>query len=509
MLEKTSEKKKELLHKILIYILFFMVAFLFLTFCANNSFLYAKFTSCDQSWYITMGNGFIHGKIPYRDMYEQKGPIVYFLYAIIVFLSGNVRNAYYGAFIVEIINLAVYMYLAYKFLNKFLNKYLSIIFSIISGIIIADSIYLCWGGGAVEEYFSPVIMWFILIGYENIKGKALSKKQSLLIGLYLGLIFWSKYIILLPIFAVFVVWFIYKMIKKEYKETFTSIGYMMISFFALTLFILIFFLCFGALDDLFQCFFYDNLFRYNDMISISNSTLYFTYDYAPLEYIIILCLFILTAFFAVKDKNILYLCMLYVFITALSKVGKLNYYYLPLTFLTPLLIIAFVQLFNCIKEKFNFEPLKLPNKLFKFINISLIVVLIVVSSFALCVTNINSYVSIKDENTTTQSIVAQTIHSYNLSSPTLLTFEMLDYGYYNAANIVPTEKFYARNNFSRESYPELYESMEIAVREAHTDFVLTENGRYETSPELFDEHYTLIKTYQNVQLFIKTSLLTT
>ena len=219
MLEKTSEKKKELLHKILIYILFFMVAFLFLTFCANNSFLYAKFTSCDQSWYITMGNGFIHGKIPYRDMYEQKGPIVYFLYAIIVFLSSNVRNAYYGAFIVKIINLAVYMYLAYKFLNKFLNKYLSIIFSIISGIIIADSIYLCWGGGAVEEYFSPVIMWFILIGYENIKGKALSKKQSLLIGLYLGLIFWSKYIILLPIIAVFVVWFIYKMIKKEYKET--------------------------------------------------------------------------------------------------------------------------------------------------------------------------------------------------------------------------------------------------------------------------------------------------
>lgn len=494
----------------ILYILFFLfVSFLILTICSNNSFLYAKFTSCDQNWYITMGNGFIHGKIPYRDMYEQKGPIIYFLYAIVVLIAGNVRNAYYVAFFLEIIILTAYMYLAYKFLNKFLNKYVSIILAIISAIIIADSIYLCGGGGAIEEYISPVIMWFVLIGYENIKGKPLSKKQSLLVGLFLGLIFWSKYVCAIPIFAVFVVWFIYKMIKKEFKETFTSIGYMMISFFALTLFILMFFLCFGALNDLFQCYFYDNLFRYNDMIAISNSTLYFTYAYAPVEYLIILSLFILTAFFAVKDKNILYLCMLYVFITALSKVGKLNYYYLPLTFLTPLLIIAFVQLFNCIKEKFNFEPLKLPNKLFKFINISLIVVLIVVSSFALCVTNINSYVSIKDENITAQSVVAQTIRSYNLSSPTLLTFEMLDYGYYNATNIIPTEKFYARNNFSRESYPELYESMEIAVREAHTDFVLTENGRYETSPELFDEHYTLIKTYQNVQLFIKTSLLTT
>ena len=319
---KTKIFTRDKVNKLLIILMFILCSFLFFTFCSNNSFLYAKFTSCDQSWYITMGNGFIHGKIPYRDMYEQKGPIVYFLYAIVVLIAGNVRNAYYVAFFLEIIILTAYMYLAYKFLNKFLNKYVSIILAIISAIIIADSIYLCGGGGAIEEYISPVIMWFVLIGYENIKGKPLSKKQSLLVGLFLGLIFWSKYVCAIPIFAVFVVWFIYKMIKKEFKETFTSIGYMMISFFALTLFILIFFLCFGALNDLFQCYFYDNLFRYNDMISISNSTLYFTYDYAPLEYIIILCLFILTAFFAVKDKNILYLCMLYVFITALSKVGK-------------------------------------------------------------------------------------------------------------------------------------------------------------------------------------------
>ena len=85
-----------------------------------------------------MGNGFIHGKIPYRDMYEQKGPIVYFLYAIVVLIAGNTRNAYYVAFFLEIIILTAYMYLAYKFLNKFINKYLSIIFAIISGIVIAN-----------------------------------------------------------------------------------------------------------------------------------------------------------------------------------------------------------------------------------------------------------------------------------------------------------------------------------------------------------------------------------
>lgn len=472
-----EKNKKLILNKVLLILLFFAVAFLIFSFCSNNSFLYAKFTSCDQSWYITMGNGFIHGKIPYRDMYEQKGPIVYFVYAIIVFLSGSVRNAYFGAFIVEILILGAYMYLAYKFLNKFLNKYVSIIFAIISAIIIADSIYLCGGGGAIEEYISPVVMWFILIGYENIKGKALSKKQSLLIGFYLSLIFWSKYTMLLPILAVIIIWFIYKMIKKEYKETFTSIGYMMISFFALTLFILIFFLCFGALDDLFQCYFYDNLFRYNDMIAISNSTSYFTYKYAPLEYCLTLTLFILTAIFAVKNKNILYLCMLYVFLTILSIVGKLNYYYLPITFLTPLTLLSIYQALKYLHKLLKVKQLTLRNKPYKIINSITIVVLIAVSSVSLYYTNINSYTLAKDENSTAQSVVAQTIHSYDLDNPTLLTFEMLDYGFYNAANIVPTEKYYARNNFSPESYPELYDSMKKAIREGHTDFVLAYNGR--------------------------------
>ena len=69
------------LKNFLIILLCFGITFLFFLFCNPNSFLYVFNNNPDQNWYITMGEGMLAGKVPYKDLFEQKGPLVYFAYA--------------------------------------------------------------------------------------------------------------------------------------------------------------------------------------------------------------------------------------------------------------------------------------------------------------------------------------------------------------------------------------------------------------------------------------------
>ena len=46
-----------------------------------NSPIYTFNSDIDYNWFMTMGHGLVAGKIPYRDLFEQKGPIIYFVTA--------------------------------------------------------------------------------------------------------------------------------------------------------------------------------------------------------------------------------------------------------------------------------------------------------------------------------------------------------------------------------------------------------------------------------------------
>ena len=45
---------------------------LFVLFGLNSPVLYEFNPYTDYQWFMTMGNGLVHGKIPYRDLFEQK-----------------------------------------------------------------------------------------------------------------------------------------------------------------------------------------------------------------------------------------------------------------------------------------------------------------------------------------------------------------------------------------------------------------------------------------------------
>ena len=85
-----------------------LAAFSVLAVCSKNSFLYPLNDWVDVNCFFTVGRGILHGLVPYRDLYEQKGPLVYFVYA----LAGRIsESSFLGVFLLEGLSFSWFLYL--------------------------------------------------------------------------------------------------------------------------------------------------------------------------------------------------------------------------------------------------------------------------------------------------------------------------------------------------------------------------------------------------------------
>ena len=67
----------------------FLLSFLFITICSKNSFLYPMNDWGDVNCFFIVGRSLLDGKVLYRDIYDQKGPILYFIYALLSSISST------------------------------------------------------------------------------------------------------------------------------------------------------------------------------------------------------------------------------------------------------------------------------------------------------------------------------------------------------------------------------------------------------------------------------------
>ena len=89
----------------LLYCLF--VSFCFLTICTKSSFLYPLNNGSDIQCFFTVGKGMMHGLVPYRDLVEQKGPLLYFLYGLASLVSSR---SFFGVYLLEILSYTFFLF---------------------------------------------------------------------------------------------------------------------------------------------------------------------------------------------------------------------------------------------------------------------------------------------------------------------------------------------------------------------------------------------------------------
>lgn len=463
-----------------ILLISFVISFVFLMICSNNSFLYAFNDNQDINWYITMGNGLLEGKIPYKDLFEQKGPIVYFVFCLFCLFN----NPYRAAFFFEIICSSLFLYFSYKIIKYVLNEKNIGLKLALTAVLTFTSCYFVVGGGAVEEYCLPIFSYMLLCFIEFIRDRKLfSISRSLIFGLLIGILFFIKFTLLIFPFIIFVIITILLIKEKKIRELIKMICLFIIGVLIIAFPILVYFIANSALKDFLIAYLYNNLFLYSGSNNIFyNIAMLCGLGILPFSSMI---LGILT--YLKNDENEYkkyYLILFGSFTIFLILSGNFPYYFLPLSVFIPLGTSAFIDfLVNRYQTKIN-----------KYITVSVYVFLVV---FSLLFGNGTLELNDK-KNDYIHFQIAEDIRKINNDNPTLFCYKMWDFGFYNVLGVVPNVKYYANNVFSEESFPEMYDSFFNYIDTQQAQFLLVKLECFEEEKHFILEKYDYYKEYSYV-----------
>lgn len=246
-------------HKMCILCFLFTAFALF--FCSKNSFLYVRNDWSDENVYMTIARGMHDGKTLYRELFDHKGPILYFIYYLLAFLS----KGYWPVYLLEVLSYGLFVYYSYKTIVLYVDtitvcKGLFFIV-IISCVPVTMSGFFM--GGSLEELslclFMIPIFWVL---------KAICLNtwvlwyQVVLCGVFCGLCFWTKYTFCGFFFGLclFVVWRDF-----QYKcSLLRDVSLFLFGFLLWLIPVLIYCIDSKCLFDMIRIYFYDNLFAYPD-----------------------------------------------------------------------------------------------------------------------------------------------------------------------------------------------------------------------------------------------------
>lgn len=99
MIEMT-EKAKKIINENKIAVACILLSILLITIVNPNSILYKASTCSDAGIYYNVAKGMVQGKVLYSDIYDHKGPFIFFIYEIYNLMF---PCKLYGAYIMDLI----------------------------------------------------------------------------------------------------------------------------------------------------------------------------------------------------------------------------------------------------------------------------------------------------------------------------------------------------------------------------------------------------------------------
>ena len=459
--------------------------------CSKSSFLYPMNDWVDVQCFLTMGRELMRGQIPYVDLYEQKGPVLYFVYALASVFS---QKSFFGVFLLEIITVGLFLHYSGRIAELYLGKSRIIyLLQIILAVITCTS-YTFRHGGGVEEmslfFFSYGLYAVLRAVHEK---RELSFREALLNGVFAGCAFWVKYTMVgfyLGLALFVLIWYLGWV--QDGKKLLRTIGQFLLGFAVVSAVVVIFFWAVGGLEDLYTAYFYNNLFLYPDESELSKwAQIIDNYQtmvqWVP-ELTFLLCAGIV--FFLLRlHKNYLDLLGTILCFAGLA-VGtcwgkSMSYYALVFYAFSVFGLIGIAWLLQSphVKELYHILAEKIPRLPQCLVAFALVCA--VIYSYA---ASSNTYLMEYDREEMPQYQFAETINQ--VEDATVLNFGFLDGGFYYAADVQPTCKFFCTFNVSA---PGMWQTQYEVINEKQVDFVITR--KYELSHyNVKAANYTLVDT---------------
>lgn len=182
-----AEKAK--VKNITLIVFVFLLCAAVLTLYSHSSPFHLMNTWDDVNGNLTIGKCIANGIVLYRDIFEQRGPLLYFLHTIAYWIS---PDSYHGIWILELMFCGMFVYFTYKILSLY-ERMDSIVFLPFLMILIYSSRSYVQGGSP-EEFCMPILTASLYILLKALKnGRMLKDAEYVWIGICSGMVLWIKY----------------------------------------------------------------------------------------------------------------------------------------------------------------------------------------------------------------------------------------------------------------------------------------------------------------------------
>jgi len=460
----------------------FLSALLTITLVSTSSPLYPFNVWDDTNVFLTLGRGILKGMVPYRDLYDQKGPLLFFLHAFAAFIS---FDSFTGAWILEVCASFLFAVISWKTVKLYYDVPQVYIWFVPLYLVSIYTIRMFNFGGSAEELCFPLISVCFYTGLKMIRYDRLpSSGESLLCGIMTGTLLWIKYTFLGSIIGLCLFIVIFAISKKQIKELIKPILMFLLGVVIITIPFLIYFAVNNSLEYLWEGYFYNNIFRYlkdeNNYGLLSVPVLgklliplviivKLSIDY-PAYGVLILMALIGVILFDKKYRRGVILLSLLTFVpatlTIFTRVSYIYYYGYILCFYFVLALMMTIKIVRILQNKVS-----LREKVFRCCMAT--GVIIFYSVFVLNCKNL--YLLGLTKQDLVQYKFAEIIN--NTDDPKVLTYDVMDSGFFTAAGILPSNRFYCYLNIS-EVWNEIPNEQNKLIDEGYFDYIVTYKDEY-------------------------------
>ena len=238
-----------------------LAAFLSLAVCSKSSFLYPLNDWVDVNCFFTVGRGILRGLMPYRDLYDQKGPLVYLAYALAAAVS---ESSFLGVFLLEVCCFAAFLALSGRLaedLSGIRGAYwpAAALLAVLIPVTPAFS-----HGGSAEELFLPVLVLGLGVTLRAARARRpMTNGEAFTLGACAAAALWTKYTFC-GLFAGLAAAILFRYAFSGMARRLPSfLGFALLGAAAVTAPVLGWFAARGALPDLWQAYFVSNLTAYS------------------------------------------------------------------------------------------------------------------------------------------------------------------------------------------------------------------------------------------------------
>ncbi len=289
----------------------------------------------DANVFMTIGKNMLHGMMPYRDLFDLKGLLLFMLHEWAAFFC---PHSFHAIYILQILCLWGLMVYSHKSVRLFCKTSITLPFVCLIALFTMTSDFYYYGD-SVEEFSLPILahsMYHFLRFVRD--GKTLRARTGIAVGIGVGIIFWMKYSILTFYAGSFLAVLYIAWRRGKLSAVYRAVSWIACGFLAVSVPVLVYAMWGGILTDFIDVYFYSNIFKYHG-VSTRDEMSWYEKTFPLVGYVIALA----TIGFSHVRKDVR-LFVLMTFAGAASvlvffKIPACNiYYYLILVVFLPLLI---------------------------------------------------------------------------------------------------------------------------------------------------------------------------